>query len=237
MPATWVPQREKELAEALGYTVVDHSTIIATHLGEVLRTNAQRLLGRQEVQHLLDVLARTAPKLVDDVVPALLSLGDVARVLRNLVREGVSIRDLRSVLEALAELSGQTKDPEQLTELVRERLAPHITARFKGTDGTVAALTLEPRIEQMLRNSLHEIANGTGGALDPDVLRNLTAKAEASLASFTARQASPLIVTAPDLRRYVRAIVERKVPQLAVASFREIEPTVPLRIVDRLSAV
>jgi flagellar biosynthesis protein FlhA len=236
MPALWIAQRDKELGEALGYTVVDHATIMATHLGEVLRANAHRLLGRQEVQHLLDVLARTAPRLVDDVVPNMLSLGDVARVLRNLVREGVSVRDLRAVLEALAELSVQTKDPEQLTEMVRERLSLQITARFKGRDGTVSALTLDPRIEHMLRTSLSEIAAGTGGALDPDVLRALTARAEASLSAFGASAAVPLVVTAPDLRRYVRAIVERKVPQLSVASFREIDPTVPLRIVDRLSA-
>ncbi len=236
MPALWIVQRDKELGEALGYTVVDHATIIATHLGEVLRNSAHRLLGRQEVQHLLDVLARTSPRLVDDVVPNMLPLGDVARVLRNLVKEGVSVRDLRAILEALAELSAQTKDPEQLTELVRERLSLHITARFKGQDGTVSALTLDPRVEQMLRTSLHEIAAGTGGALDPDVLRTLTAKAEASIDAFSARSAAPLVVTAPDLRRYVRAIVERKVPQLAVASFREIDPSVPLRIVDRLSA-
>lgn len=236
MPATWIAAAEKELCEALGYTVVDHATIMATHLGEVLRNNAHRLLGRQEVQHLLDVLARTSPKLVDDVIPNMLSLGDIARVLRNLVREGVSIRDLRAILEALAELSQQVKDPEQLTEMVRERLALQITARFKGNDGTVAALTLDPRIEQMLRTSLQEIASGTGGALDPDVLRSITTRAEASLATFGARASSPLVVTAPDLRRYVRAIVERKVPQLAVASFREIDPSIPLRVLDRLSA-
>ncbi len=167
MPATWIAPRDKELAEALGYTVVDHATIIATHLGELLRTNVHKLLGRQEVQHLLDLLARTAPKLVDDVVPNLLSLGDVVRVLRNLVREGVSIRDTRTILESLAELCVQTKDPEQLTELVRERLAPHITSRLRGADGCVTALTLDPRLEETLRRSLREIASGTGGALDP----------------------------------------------------------------------
>src|SRR4029077_12704809 len=122
--------RDRELAEALGYTVVDHATIIATHLGELLANNAHKLLGRQEVQHLLDVLARTTPKLVDDVVPNLLSLGDVLRVLRNLLREGISIRDTRTILESLAELSAQTKDPEQLTELVRERLAAQITTKL-----------------------------------------------------------------------------------------------------------
>ena len=234
MPAYWIAVRDKEMAEALGYTVVDHATVVATHLGEILRTNAYKLLGRQEVQHLLEVLARTAPKVVDDVVPNLLSLGDVVRVLRNLVREGVSIRDLRTILESLAELTAQTKDAEQLTELVRERLAAHITSRVKGSDGNVAALTLDPRLEEILRRSLHEIAAGTGGAVDPEMLRNLTLSAERSLKKFGAISAAPLIVTSPDLRRYVRAIFERKLPQLAVVSFREIDPGAPIHILDRL---
>jgi flagellar biosynthesis protein FlhA len=234
MPAYWIAVRDKEMAEALGYTVVDHATVIATHLGEILRTNAHKLLGRQEVQHLLEVLARTAPKVVDDVVPNLLSLGDVVRVLRNLVREGISIRDLRTILESLAELSAQTKDAEQLTELVRERLAAHITSRVKGADGTVAALTLDPRLEEILRRSLHDIAAGTGGAVDPEMLRNLTLSAERSLKKFGAISAIPLIVTSPDLRRYVRAIFERKLPQLAVVSFREVDPGAPIHILDRL---
>jgi flagellar biosynthesis protein FlhA len=235
-PATWIAARDAELAEALGYTVVDHSTVITTHLGELLRANAHRLLGREEVQHLLEVLARSAPRLVDDVVPGLLPLGDLVRVLKNLVREGVSIRDLRTILEALAELSTQTKDIEQLTELVRERLSAQITARFRTGDGTVEALTLDPRLEHTLRASLQDIAAGRGGALDPEILRTVARKAEDALPSFAARGASPLVVAAPDLRRYVRAILERKVPSVAVASFREIEPTVPLRIVDRLCA-
>ncbi len=234
MPAWWIAQRDKELAEALGYTVVDHATILATHLGELLRSNAHKLLGRQEVQHLLDVLARTAPRLVDDVVPGLLPLGDLVRVLRNLVREGVSIRDMRTILEGLAELATQTKDPEQLTELVRERLAPHITSRFRGVDGTVAALTLDPKLESVLRASLREIAAGTGGALDPALLRAVVQSAERSLGGFSALGATPLLVAPPDLRRYVRAIFEWKIPQLSVASFREIEPTATLRVIERL---
>ena len=234
MPARWIAQRDKELAEALGYTVVDHATIIATHLGELLRTNSHKLLGRQEVQHLLDLLARTAPKLVDDVVPNLLSLGDVVRVMRNLVREGVSVRDTRTILESLAELSAQTKDPEQLTELVRERLGAHITSRLRGTDGSVTALALDPRLEEVLRRSLRDIASGAGGALDPEVLRALTANDEKAIAKASAT-AIPCIISPPDLRRYVRAIFERKLPNVTVASFREVDPTVPLRIVERLS--
>ena len=234
MPAWWIAQRDKELAEALGYTVVDHATILATHLGELLRTNAHRLLGRQEVQHLLEVLARSAPKLVDDVVPGLISLGDLLRVLRNLVREAVSIRDLRTILESLAEFTAQTKDVEQLTELVRERLAPQITSRFKGGDSTVAAMTLDPGLEDVLRRSLRDIAAGTGGALDPALLRAVVQSAERAVGTFNAQGVTPLLVAPPDLRRYVRAIFEWKLPQLAIVSFREIEPSAPLRVIERL---
>jgi flagellar biosynthesis protein FlhA len=236
LPALWIAERDRELAEALGYTVVDHATILATHLGEVVRAQAPRLLGRQEVQRLLDVLARTSPKLVDDVVPNLLSLGELVRVLRNLVKEGISIRDMRTILEALGELSAQTKDPEQLTELVRERLGPQITARFKTKEGVVNALTLDARLEQVLRQSLSEVARGVGGALDPELLRSLAAAVERALPAFGAHGASPLVVTAPDLRRYVRAILERKLPQVPVVSFREIDPSAPLRVIDRLAA-
>ena len=235
-PAIWIAERDRELAEALGYTVVDHATILATHLGEVVRTNAHRLLGRQEAQQLVDVLAKACPKLVDDVVPTLLSLGDMVRVLRNLVKEGVSIRDMRSIVETLGELASQTKDPEQLTEMVRERLAAQITAKHRSNDGVVNALTLDPRLEQVLRSSLNDIARGQGGALDPELLKQVTSTAEGSQVKFGVHGASPLVVTAPDLRRYVRAILERKLPHVPVVSFREIEPNAPLRVIDRLAA-
>jgi flagellar biosynthesis protein FlhA len=154
--------------------------------------------------------------------------------MRNLVREGVSVRDTRTILESLAELSQTTKDVEQLTELLREKLAPHITSRLKGADGTVIALTLDPRLEELLRKSLREIATGAGGALDPEMLRNLTANAEKAVAKLAAT-GTPCIVAPPDLRRYVRAIFERKLPNVTVASFREVDPAVPLRVVERLS--
>ncbi len=234
MPARWILPRDREMAEALGYTVVDHSTVIATHLGELVRSQAHRLLGRQEVQHLLDVLAQKSPKLVDDVVPSLLSLGDVLRVMRNLLRERISVRDLRSLMESLADLSEQTKDSEQLTELVRERLAPQITATVKGEDHAVAALALSPNLERVLRQSLKDIANGTGGALEPRLLQALSEQAEQALAKFGVIGAVPLVIAPPDLRRYVRAIFEHKVSQYAVVSFREIEPNVGLKVVDTL---
>jgi flagellar biosynthesis protein FlhA len=235
LPARWILPRDREIAEALGHAVVDHATIVATHMSEALRTNAHRLLGRQELQHLFDLLARVAPRLVDDLVPNLLSHGDVLRVLRNLLREGISIRDLRSILEALAELAPQTKDAEQLTELVRERLASQITTKLRGSDGAVCVLTLSPETETVLRGSLRDIATGNGGAPAPELLGALTAHAERTLPQFNAQGATPVVVCPPDLRRYVRAIFDRKLPQLQVISFRELEPQVPLRFVAALS--
>lgn len=234
MPARWIHPRDREMAEALGYTVVDHATIIATHLGELARQHAHRLLGRQELQGLLDRLAEGYPKLVDDVVPNLLSLGDVLRVLRNLLRERLSVRDLRTLMEALADLSDQTKDSEQLTELVRERMAPAITAAVTAADGSVAALALAPPLEQVLRGSLRDLAQGTGGALDPNLLKAITDAAEQALGKFAALDAPALVVAPPDLRRYVRAIFEHKLPQYNVVSFREVEPSVQLRVVGSL---
>ncbi len=235
LPARWVLSRDREMGEALGYTLIDHATVVATHLGELLRSNAHRLLGSQEVQHLLDVLAKTAPKLVDDVVPNLLQLGDIVRVFKNLVSERVSVRDTRTILEALADVGTQTKDPEQLTELVRERLSTHITARYVGADKGVAVLALDPRIEDLLRRTLRDIASGTGGSIDPEILKQLGLGAEKALAKFNALGATPVLITPPDLRRFARAIFERKVPQLVVLSFREVESSVSLRIVETLS--
>jgi len=228
-PARWISTRDREYAEALGYTVVDHTTIIATHLSETVRANAHNILGRGELQHLFEVFSRTTPKLVEDLVPNLLSFGEVLRVLRNLLRESVSIRDLRSILEALTELAPQTRDPEQLTELSRQRLSRQITASFMGTDGTLSALVLDAPVEDMFRRSLREIAAGTGGALDPEQARLLGVSLDASVKRMTLAGRPPCVVTSPDVRRYLRAFAERRCPSLAVLSFRELEPDVSIR--------
>jgi flagellar biosynthesis protein FlhA len=234
-PARWIAPRDRELAEALGYTVVDHATIVATHLGELVRAQSEQLLGRAELQHLLDVFQRQTPKLVEDLVPNLLSLGDVLKVLRNLLREAVSIRDLRSILEALAEAAQQTKDSEQLTEIVRQRLARQLTAAHKGTDGIISALVLDPSIEEMFRRSLRDLSTGAGGALDPEEMRKLGVAVDAAVSRQRTAGRPQVLVTSPDLRRYVRAFVERRCPTLSVLSFREIEPSATIRPAETVS--
>jgi flagellar biosynthesis protein FlhA len=228
-PARWIHPRDRELAEALGATVVDHTTIIATHLGEVARTHAHRILGRAELQHLFEVFAKATPKLVDDLVPNLLPATDVLKVLRNLLRENVSIRDLRTILESLIELAPATRDTEQLTELARQRLSRQISAQHTGSDGVLAGLVLDAPVEEMFRRSLREIASGTGGALNPEHARLLGLALESAVARMVKAGRSPCVITAPDVRRYLRAFAERRCPQLAVISFREIEPDVTLK--------
>jgi flagellar biosynthesis protein FlhA len=233
-PARWIAARDRELAEALGYTVVEHATIIATHLAEVARRHAHQILGRAELQQLFDVFSRGTPKLVDDLVPNLLSFGEVLKVMRNLLREGVSVRDLRTVLEGLIEMAPTTRDTEQLTELSRQRLARQITAAHTGRDGSIGALILDPTVEDMFRRSLTEIAQGIGGALDPEKARDLGDQLERAVERMMAMGHVPCLVTSPDLRRYVRAFAERRCPTLGVLSFREIDATINIRPVESI---
>jgi flagellar biosynthesis protein FlhA len=234
-PARWIPARDRELAEALGYTVVDHATVVATHLGEIIRTHSHQLVGRGELQHLFDVFSKTTPKLVEDLVPNLLSLGDVLKVMRNLLKEGISIRDLRTIIEALIEVAPATKDSEQLTEIIRQRLSRQITSAFRGPDGALGALILDTQIEEMFRRSLREIASGSGGALDPEEMRRVGMALEKAVARQTSLGRTPVLVTSPDLRRYVRAFAERRCPALTVLSFREIEPSVTIRPLETVT--
>jgi flagellar biosynthesis protein FlhA len=228
-PARWIASRDRELAEALGYTVVDHTTIIATHLAEVVRSHAHEILGRAELSQLFEVFSRGTPKLIEELVPNLLSSADVLKVLRNLLREGVSIRDLRTIVEALIELAPATRDPEQLTELMRQRLSRQLTAAYTDGEGVLATLVLEPPVEELFRRSLREIAAGTGGALDPEQARRLGISLEAAVSRMMASGRAACVITSPDVRRYLRAFAERRCPNLAVLSFREIEADATIR--------
>jgi flagellar biosynthesis protein FlhA len=234
-PARWISLRDRDLAEALGYTVVDHATVIATHLAEVVRSNAHNILGRAELEHIFGVFSRTTPKLVDELVPNLLSFAEVLKVLRNLLREGVSIRDIRTITESLIELAPSTRDAEQLTELVRQRLSRQISNAFKGVDGSIQTLVLDPAVEEMFRRSLREIAAGTGGALDPEQARRLGLALEAAMRRLQSTGRSACVITSPDIRRYVRAFAERRCPALSVLSFRELEADATIRPFETVS--
>ncbi|MEM9188695.1 MAG: flagellar biosynthesis protein FlhA [Myxococcota bacterium] len=213
LPAVWVEGALRDRAESMGYTVVDPATVAATHLTELLRSVTPELLGRSEAQELLDICARKQPRLVDELVPNVLSMGELIHVLRNLLRENVSIRDLRTILEALADNARVTKDLDELTERVRQRMARSITSRFRH-DGKVAALVLDPNGEEAFRN----------GGLDNGTANRILSSLDECARAFAQVATPPLILCAPDVRRRVSDFLLRRIPGLSVVSYREVDP-------------
>ncbi len=222
LPALWIPASRREEAQQCGYTVVNAASVIATHLSEVIRTHCDELLGRQEVQKLLDRLAKTHPKVVEELVPGLLSLGVIQKVLQNLVRERVSIRDLLTIMETLADYGAYTKDPDILTEYVRQRLARALTKALETPDQKIMVHTLDPFIEDLLQDALQKTDYGVYLALAPEtaqqIIRALEKAAEVSLS----QNLQPVVVCSPGVRRHLRRLVERHLPGLWVLSPHEL---------------
>jgi flagellar biosynthesis protein FlhA len=218
LPAKWLLPGDRTRAEAAGATVVDSAAVIATHLTELLRRNAHELLGRREAQELLDIAAKHNAKVVEELIPHLMSMGAVMQVLRNLLRESVSIRDMRTILETLADHAGATKSTDDLTEMVRQRLARRLTRSQLSSDGTLRPLVLDPRAESMLRD---------GSGRQARAISKLTEDIAARARDLAMRDEPPLLIVAPDLRRAVAGIASRHVPGLAVMSYREVDPSVP----------
>jgi flagellar biosynthesis protein FlhA len=224
LPAVWISMADRARAEAMGYTLVDAASVVTTHVSELLRRTAHELVGRQEVQELLAAVGREAPKLVEDVVPGTLALGDLVRVVRGLLREGVSVRDLRTVLEAVADAAPRSKDTGYLVEAARRRLARQITGRAAGPDGVVRALTLDRPTEELLRATMGATDGEAALAPDVETARRLVASLEGHATRLTT-QGNPVVVLAPpDLRRPLFDFVSRFVPDVVVVCARELVP-------------
>ena len=217
LPAKWILAGDRGKAESAGATVVDASAVIAAHLTEMVRRHAAELLGRRETQELLDVAAKQNAKVVEELIPHLLTTGDVIKVLRNLLSEGVSIRDVRTILETLADSAAAIKDPADLTEIVRQRLGRQITLSHVNETGELRALVLDPRAEEVFR-----------GRTDAAALTRVTAALEEAVRRAAAEDEPALVVCAPDVRRALAAVALRHVPGLTVLSYREIDAAVPL---------
>jgi flagellar biosynthesis protein FlhA len=222
LDALWIANQERERAQLAGYTVVDAATVIITHLTEVIRRHAHELLGRQEVQQLLDALAKSRPKVVEELVPQQLTVGGVQKVLQGLLREGVSIRDLGTILETLADHAGRTKDPEALTEHVRQALGRAITRRFLAPGGALTVMTLAAGVERTLLEAVQRVEGGTVLALEPALAQRLLARLAEWMERFGARQLSPVLLCSAAVRAAVRQLVERALPTLAVVAPGEI---------------
>jgi len=229
LPALWISENEREQAELNGYTVVDAVSVLATHLTEIIKQHAAEILGRQETQNLLDNLHKTNGALVDEVVPNLLSVGEVQKVLANLLHERISIRDMSTILEVLADYGAATKDTDILTEYVRHAMARHITQQ-NVQNGVLPCITLDPAIENKIAGSVQRTEHGSYVSLDPDSMQKLLTALQEELKKLTDQGYQPIVLTSPTVRPYFRNLVERSIPGLIVLSHAEIEQNVEIQI-------
>lgn len=234
LPAKWIDEREREKAEIFGYTVVDPPSIISTHLTEIIKKYAHELIGRQDVKMLLDNLKETHATLVEDVTPALLSLGDVQKVLSNLLREGVSVRNFSSIMEGLADYSQATKDTDMLTEYVRQSMYRTITKQFMPRNDT-KVLTLDPELEKMIMESLQTTETGTYMALEPNISQRLVNSLGQEVEKILSIGEQPIVVTAPVVRFYFKRFVEQISDEIIVLSYNEIDPKTKIQSIGMVS--
>jgi len=229
LSAIWIPEREIKKAQSLGYTVVDPTTVLITHFTEIIKKYCHELLDRQEVQSLLDNLRKTHPRVVDDLIPNVLSLGIVQKVLQNLLKEQVPIRDLVSILETLADYAPITKDPDILTEYVRERLSRYIVKQYQTEDGTLPAVMLDQEVEEVIKKGIEQAEHQAYPALAPQILNKLTIQLNKAISRLTAQGYLPVVLCSPGVRRYFKRLFERIMPQLAVLSYNEIPANVKIK--------
>jgi flagellar biosynthesis protein FlhA len=233
LPAVWISEDKKERAQISGYTVVDNTTVVATHLSELIKTHGHELLGRQETQNLLDNLSHDYPKLVEELVPALLSLGVVMRVLQNLLREGVSIRDLRTILETLADWAPVVQDPDQLTEHVRAVLARSISNSYSEDGQVLEVMTFDRNVETQIQEALHTTEQGAYLALEPGFAQSLINSLTKMLQN--AAGSNPVLLCTPTIRLHVKRLTERYLPGLAIISHNEIAPHLKVRSIGTVT--
>jgi flagellar biosynthesis protein FlhA len=227
LPAIWISSDKKDRAQIAGYTVVDCTTVMATHISEVIKQHSFELIGRQEVQALLDNLGKIYPKLVEELVPTILSLGIIMRVLQNLLKEGVSIRDLRTILETMADWAPSTKDTDVLTEYVRHALSRSISNDL-AVNGVIPVLTLSKPVEEAIQKAVQHKDRGSYLAIDPTIAQKILDSIGKAIPLFDSGS-RPTILSAPQIRPYVRNLTERYYPALTVLSHNEITPSLKVR--------
>jgi flagellar biosynthesis protein FlhA len=235
MPATWISENQRERVESLGYTVVDPPSVIATHLTEIIKKYAHELLGRQEVQTLVDNVRQSSPALVDELIPKLLGVGEIQKVLANLLKEGVSIRDMVSILETLADYGNVTHDTDMLTEYSRQSLGRAISSHFI-SDGNNGILTLDPTLEQMIIESVQRNDAGAYVSLEPQTTSSIINNLTKQIQKIAQIGKTPVILASPVVRLYFKRLTEQVFPGLVVLSYNELDPSLEIQAVGMVNA-
>ncbi|MCG8482262.1 MAG: flagellar biosynthesis protein FlhA [Clostridia bacterium] len=233
LPAVWIDKSQKDKAEMLGYTIVDPTTVIVTHLSEILKTNGYELLGRQEVKKLVDMMGENYSAVVEELIPDILSLGEVQKVLQNLLRERVPIKDLLTILETLADYGSGVKDTEVLTEYVRNKMGRTIVSEYVRGDNKLEIITVNPQLEQYINDNIQKSIQGSFPAIDPTITTKILEKIDAILQSGQGMK--PVIITSPRIRVAFKKLIEMAFPQLAVLSLNEIPNSIDFEGIGMVS--
>ncbi|KMK71125.1 flagellar biosynthesis protein FlhA [Bacillus safensis] len=229
LPAKWISEAEKDQAEMLGYTVVDPASVVSTHITEKIRQNTHELLGRQETKQLIDHLKESYPVLVDEVTPNPLAVGDIQKVLAKLLKEKVSIRNLVTIFETLADYGKLTTDTDLLTEYVRQSLARQITAQYAREDESLKVVTCSGRVEKVIADSVQQTEHGNYLSLDPESSESVIQSVAREIEQLSLRQETPVLLCSPPIRMYVKQLLERYFPDLPVLSYNELEANVEVQ--------
>ena len=236
LPAIWITEGQRERAESLGYTVVDTPSIIATHLTEVVRSHIAELLTRQDTQNLINNLKENNPTLVEELVPKLMGVGDIQKVLQNLLEEGISIRDLLTIFETLADHAATTHDPDILTEYARQSLKRAISNKYFSGNDTSSVVTLDPAVEQEIMGAVKQTEQGAYLTLAPDRIRKIVDSVKQEVEKLENMGKMPIIITSPIVRIYFKKMINDYVKDLTVVSYNEIESNVELQSVGMVTA-
>ncbi|NLP08452.1 MAG: flagellar biosynthesis protein FlhA [Clostridiaceae bacterium] len=228
LPAIWITEEQRDRAEMLGYTVVDSPSVIATHLTETIKKYAHELTGRQEVQTLLDNVKENYPVIVEELIPKLMTVGEIQKVLANLLKEGVSIRDMVTILETLADYAPVTNDTDMLTEYVRQRLGRAISKKYF-TDQNTSVITLDPKLEQMMLDSLQKTDTGTYLTLEPGVTNSILGSLSRQVQKLVQLGKQPIVLASPVVRLYFKQLADQAIPGIVVLSYNELDPELEIQ--------
>ncbi len=226
LPATWITDVERKNAELASYTVVDAPSVLVTHLSETIKRHAHEILTRQDVQGLLDHLKQTHPAIVNELIPNLLGVGQIQRILQNLLAEGISIRDLASILEKVGDQAAVTKNPDELSEHARRALVMQISKTFQSADGSMKAITLDPKLEQEIAKGLHSTPTDVSLVIEPGLARHVVQTLSKHIQQMVAGGVPPLVLCAPQIRLALRRFFATTFSEIAVLSYHEIPPRV-----------
>lgn len=236
LPALWIDEQMKERAELAGYTVVDPPSVVATHLTEIVKKYAHELLGRQETKSLLDSVKENHTALIEELVPSTLSIGDVQKVLSKLLKEKISIRDLVTIFETLADYGKFTKDPDVLTEYVRQALSRQITLQYTNPNEPLKVITVSPAVEKKIADSVQQSDQGSYLAMDPASSQSIYHRLSEQVNKAVQTGQQPIILTSPNIRMYLRQMIERSLTDVPVISYSELEPSIEVQSIGVVSA-